>query len=133
MAETLKEQAAQAEKKVRARAKKVKDDVAKAEEALEAGVKKTTRRAKTAAAKVEVAVEEVKAAAETEVKKTARKARAAKAPKLNIVIQSPMGGNITAEEIAAKLPEGAESVFVRVDHNKLYWIRGEETGEVDIW
>ena len=57
----------------------------------------------------------------------------AKAAKLDIIIQSPMGGNITPEEIAAKLPEGAESVFVRVDQNKLWWIKGEETGSVDIW
>ena len=50
-----------------------------------------------------------------------------------IIVQSPMGGNITAEEIAAKVPAGAESVFVRVDQNKLWWIKGEETGSVDIW
>ena len=35
--------------------------------------------------------------------------------------------------IAAKIPAGAESVFVRVDQNKLWWIKGEETGSVDIW
>ena len=68
----------------------------------------------------------VKAAA----KKPAAKAKAAK---LEIFIQSPMGGNITPEEIAAKLPKGAKSVFVRVDQNKLWWINGEETGSVDIW
>ena len=58
-----------------------------------------------------------------------------------IVIQSPLGGEITPEQIVAKLPEqvrakipeGAECVFVRVDQNKLWWIRGEETGNVEIW
>lgn len=50
-----------------------------------------------------------------------------------IVIQSPLGGEITPEQIAAKLPEGTDCVFVRVDQNKLWWIRGEETGNVDIW
>ena len=50
-----------------------------------------------------------------------------------IYVQSPLGGNITPEEIAAKMPEGAEAVFVRVDQNKLWWIRGEETGSVEIW
>ena len=64
-----------------------------------------------------------------EEKKKTRK----KAPKLEIYIQSPLGGNITPEEIEAKMPEGAEAVFVRVDQNKLWWIRGEETGSVDIW
>ncbi len=50
-----------------------------------------------------------------------------------IIIQSPMGGEITTEQIAEKLPDGADCVFVRVDQNKLWWIRGEETGNVDIW
>ena len=76
--------------------------------------------------------EEVKT--ETPVKAAAKKPAAkAKAAKLEIFIQSPMGGNITPEEIAAKLPKGAKSVFVRVDQNKLWWINGEETGSVDIW
>ena len=53
--------------------------------------------------------------------------------KTEIIVQSPMGGNITTKEILAKLPEGTDYVFVRVDQNKLWWIRGEETGSVDIW
>ena len=57
----------------------------------------------------------------------------AKAAKLKVIVQSPLGGNITAEEIAAKIPAGADSVFVRVDQNKLWWIKDEETGSVDIW
>ena len=76
--------------------------------------------------------EEVKT--EKPVKAAAKKPAAkAKAAKLEIFIQSPMGGNITPEEIVAKLPKGAKSVFVRVDQNKLWWINGEETGSVDIW
>ena len=80
---------------------------------------KTEKPVKAAAAKVKAAA-----------KKPAAKAKAAK---LEIFIQSPMGGNITPKEIAAKLPKGAKSVFVRVDQNKLWWINGEETGSVDIW
>ena len=76
--------------------------------------------------------EEVKT--EKPVKAAAKKPAAkAKAAKLEIFIQSPMGGNITPEEIAAKLPKGAKSVFVRVDQNKLWWIKGEDNGSVDIW
>jgi len=84
---------------------------------------------KTAAKATRKAKETVKAV-ETKEEKKASKAKAAK---LEIIVQSPMGGNITAEEIAAKVPAGAESVFVRVDQNKLWWIKGEETGSVDIW
>ena len=67
---------------------------------------------------------------EAETKKPVKKASA---PKLEIYIQSPLGGNITPEEVAAKMPEGTEACFVRVDQNKLWWIRDEETGNVDIW
>lgn len=54
-------------------------------------------------------------------------------PKLEIYVQSPYGGNITPEEIAAKMPEGTESCYVRVDQNLIWWVRGEETGAVEIW
>ena len=56
------------------------------------------------------------------------------APKLEIYIQSPLGGNITPEEVAVKMPEGTEACFVRVDQNKIWWVRGDgETGYVWIW
>lgn len=111
--------------------------------AVDFSSRKAPAKAKAAAKKVEDKV----VAEKIEVKKTAAKAArntketvkkveaAAKKPvsKLEIIIQSPLGGNITAEEIAAKIPAGADSVFVRVDQNKLWWIKGEETGSVDIW
>ena len=53
--------------------------------------------------------------------------------KIEIYIQSPMGGNITPEKIISKMPEGAEACFVRVDQNMIWWIRGNETGAVEIW
>ena len=53
--------------------------------------------------------------------------------KPEIYIQSPLGGNITPEEILAKIPEGVDAVYVRVDQNKLWWVRGVEYGDVDIW
>ena len=56
-----------------------------------------------------------------------------KATKLEIYIQSPLGGNITPEEVAARMPEGTEACFVRVDQNLIWWVRGEETGAVEIW
>ena len=98
-------------------------DVADAVTAEKIEVKKTaakaTRKAKETVKAVEAKVE--------------KKVTKAKAAKLEIIVQSPMGGNITAKEIAAKVPAGAESVFVRVDQNKLWWIKGEETGSIDIW
>ena len=117
--------------------KKVAEEVKAVEEKVEKAVKKAPAKAKAAAKKVEdkVVAEEIevkKTAAKTarKTKETVKKVEtAAKKPagKLEIIVQSPMGGNITAEEIAA------ETVFVRVDQNKLWWIKGEETGSVDIW
>lgn len=54
--------------------------------------------------------------------------------KLNVVIQSPLGGSITADEIAAKLPKGTTDVYVKIDENMLYWVKKDgETGSVNIW
>ena len=75
--------------------------------------------------------EEVKT--EKPVKAAAKKPAAkAKAAKLEIFIQSPMGGNITPEAILAKVGK-ADKVYIRVDENKAYWVRGKETGSVDLW
>ena len=49
-----------------------------------------------------------------------------------VVIQSPMGGSITPEEIIKKTGP-VDSVYIRVDENKAYWVKGEEAGSVDLW
>ncbi len=49
-----------------------------------------------------------------------------------VFIQSPMGGEITPEEILAKAGN-VDKVYVRLDQNKLHWVKGDETGSVDIW
>ena len=119
--------------------------------AAEIEVKKTVRKAgRKAKEAVEDAVKQAAssdaaAAAEIEVKKTVRKAgrkakeaaemveKTIKKATLNIIIESPMGGSISTDEIAAKVPNGASAVYVRVDENKLYWVKGKESGSVDIW
>ena len=55
-----------------------------------------------------------------------------KASKLEIFVQSPLGGNITPEEILKKVG-AAEKIYIRVDENKAYWVRGKETGSADLW
>ena len=64
---------------------------------------------------------------------TVKKPKKEKPEKLEIFIQSPLGGNITPEEIAAKMPEGVETCYVRVDQNLIWWVRVFETGAVEIW
>ena len=133
--------------------KKVADDVA----ATEIEVKKTgraaARKAKAKSEEIAEKATEAAAVAEIEAKKAAGKVkrgakakadeaveaakttgRKAKAAKLDIVIQSLMGGAITPEEIAEKVPKGAVSAYVKVEENKIYWVAKDgETGSVDIW
>ncbi len=53
-------------------------------------------------------------------------------PANEVIIQSPLGENITPAEILAKTGP-VDKVYVRVDANKAYWVRGEESGSVDLW
>ena len=53
-------------------------------------------------------------------------------PANEVIIQSPLGGNITPAEVLAKTGP-VDKVYIRVDQNKAYWVRGEETGSVDLW
>ena len=131
--------------------KEIKKKLSDKAAAEEIEVKKTVRKAaRTAKEAVETAAQSDDAvAAQIEVKKTVRNAvrnvkeavepvvevaqRMARRASLQIVIQSPMGGAITTDEIAEKIPEDAETVYVKVDENMLYWVRGGETGGVNIW
>ncbi len=68
-------------------------------------------------------------------KPTTKKSATKKSPAkkvAEVIIQSPMGGEITGEEILARIGE-VDKVYIRVDENKAYWVRGEETGSVDLW
>ena len=74
---------------------------------------------------------EKKVAAKAPAKKPAAKKPAAKKV-AEVIIQSPLGGEITGAEILARVGS-VDKVYVRVDENKAYWVRGEETGSVDLW
>jgi len=90
---------------------------------------------KTAETKAEKAVKTKARKVADDVKKAPAKAKAAAkkaALKNEVIIQSPMGGVITPAEILAKTGP-VDSVYVRVDENKAYWVKGEETGSVDLW
>ena len=95
-----------------------------------AKVEKAEKKVKAKADKVKKNVKS--AAKKAEKKAEAVKTRAKKAPKTEVIIQSPMGGNITPEEVLAKVGE-VDQVYIRVDENKAYWVKGEESGSVDLW
>lgn len=87
--------------------------------------KKTVKRAKKAEKK-EAAPK--KAAA----KKAAAKKAAAKKAVPAVILQSPFGGEITVDAVKTLVGD-VDKVYVRIDQNKLYWVKGKETGDTDIW
>ncbi len=126
------------EKKVQKRGRKAKAEVqadkpaveAAAEAAVETAVEieeKVVKKARRGRPPKTAAEKPAKPAAEKKPRKAAGKKST---PAL--VIQSPFGGEITPDEIYAKIGE-ADMVYVRVDQNKAYWVKGEETGAVDLW
>ena len=83
---------------------------------------------------------------ETEVKAKANNKAEKKIPKKSqekkgLIIQSPMGGEITPDEILAKISTATkgsgvgkvDTIYVRVDENKAYWVKGKKSGSVDLW
>ncbi|MBR1685229.1 MAG: helix-turn-helix transcriptional regulator [Clostridia bacterium] len=82
----------------------------------------------------EVSEPETKQVPKTKAAKTEKKAAEVKteAAKPVVLIQSAFGGEITPEEIIAKVG-AAEHIYVRVDENRAYWVNGEESGFVELW
>ena len=135
-----KEVKAKAEKTIKRAAGKAKAATKKAaetktEKAAEAktekAAKRTAGRAKKAAEKVAAEMKATEKAIEAKVT-AAKKPRGKKAPKNEIILQSPTGSNITLEDILAKTGP-VDEAYIRPDHNKIYWVRGEETGSIDLW
>ena len=96
---------------------------------------KRGRRKKEEAAPVEekpALVEEKPAPAE---KKTARAKKTApvaekKAPKF--IIQSRMGGEIAVDEILAKVGD-VDTLYIKPEDNAAYWVKGDQSGAVNLW
>ena len=57
---------------------------------------------------------------------------AKKTPLSKIIIQSPLGAEISAEEILAKAGD-VDKIYVRADENKAYWVKEEQNGAIDLW
>lgn len=139
----VEEKAAPAEEKtapVEEKAAPIEEKKAKAAE------KKTSKTAAKKAATVEEkaapAAEEAKPAEKKAVpaaKKTTKKIKK-EAPaekqetpmECELIIQSPEGGEVTPEAILEKLGD-VDKVYIRVDENKAYWVKGEDSGEINLW
>ena len=134
----VEKKAEKVENKAATTKKRAKTAQKKAEEVKAAlkKVEKKARNVKTMAAEakekdaLELAVDgmELEEKIEKKVKTTKKKIT----QKVEIFLQSPMGGEITPEMILAKVGQ-VDKVYVRLDQNKIYWVKGDETGAVDIW
>ena len=133
VAEEVKEEAKKVETKAKATAKKAATTAKAAPAKAKATAKKVAADVKAeTSTRAKKAVETAAAKVEKDVKKVAVKKPAAKKA-LNLVIQSKMGGSITAEEVAAKIPTNAINAYVKVEENKIYWTTADDAGSVDIW
>ena len=50
-----------------------------------------------------------------------------------VIIQSPDGHEITVDEIISKIGIQVDKIYIRVDKNAAYWVKGEENGSVALW
>ena len=135
-AEEAKEKAAIAAIETKAIADEIADETAeKVEEKIVKARKKsqkTPEKAKAVKKEAETATAEETKKAEKEAPVRETAARKPADEPIQVIIQSPIGGEITPEAILAKVGE-ADTVYVRVDENKAYWVKGEEHGSVDLW
>ena len=102
-----------------------------------AAAKKETARKENEKKVVKTVVASAKKAAVASVKKAAAPAKKTAAPAkaaktAEVLIQSPMGGVITPEEILKRVGK-VDKVYVRVDQNKAHWVKGDEVGSIDLW
>ena len=138
-------------KNVRATGRKARETVATSVEKTAGDLKDATEKAKLADQMTAGRVKVQKDRKVTE-KKTAKKEKAAiraedkeekaaqkrsvkrKTGKMNIVFQSTMGGSVTPEQIALRMPKDTADVYVKLEENKAYYVlKNGETGSVDIW
>ena len=99
----------------------------------ETNAEKVTKSATTrsvAAEEKKPATKKASAKKPTAKKPAARKPAAKKTAE--IIIQSPLGGEITGTEILDRVGK-AETIYVRVDENRAYWVNGDETGSIELW
>ena len=64
--------------------------------------------------------------------KPAKKPRTRKKAAPTVIIQSIMGGEINVEEIIAKVGD-VDTLYVKPEENAAFWVRGDESGAVNLW
>ena len=64
-------------------------------------------------------------------KKPAKRAPKKKAAPV-VFIQSAMGGEISTEEILAKVGD-VDTVYIKPEDNAAYWVKGDLSGAINLW
>ena len=114
-------------RKVKEKTKDVKANVeAKAEDVVVAAEIETKKKTAKASRKAKETIKTVK----EKVEKSAKKVKAAK---VDMIFETNGGRQIKPEEIAERVPKGVDAAYVKLEENKIYWVKGTETGSVDIW
>ena len=113
-----------------------------AKKTVRKGSQKAKKVAEAAAKKANEVIEPVKEAAEPVVarakdatkkvtRKEPKKAEAKATPE--VTIEAQMGGQITVDDILKRVPEGVENVYIKPEENKAYWVKGDESGDINLW
>lgn len=76
------------------------------------------------------AAEEKKPARRSRKKKEETVSEEKKTPRF--IIQSRMGGEIALEDILAKVGD-VDTLYIKPEDNAAYWVRGEQSGAVNLW
>ena len=50
-----------------------------------------------------------------------------------LIIQSRLGGEMSADEILSKIPNEVEKVYIKPEENGAYWVSSNDAGSVELW
>ena len=53
--------------------------------------------------------------------------------RMDFVYETAGGRQITLGDIMEKVPEGADTAYIKLEDNQIYWVKGTKKGSVDIW
>ena len=62
-----------------------------------------------------------------------KKAAAKKASSPQVFFESSMGRQITPEEVLKRVPKGVETICIKPEENKAYWVKGDKSGDIALW
>ena len=79
--------------------------------------------------------EKVETAAKALIKEAPKKESSPKkeASSPQVFFESSMGRQITPEEVLKRVPKGVETICIKPEENKAYWVKGDKSGDIALW